>query len=184
MLTISITTLKKAWYVPVLLVLASSLYGLPVHAQIVPHCEPVETQTECFAIANKICKESCNRPDRPPDIACIEACIEKYHCADKGTEKCDLNHLLQLFVNIYNVLLGLASFIAMLFIVWAGVRMFYWSTFEDSEGELGSAKKTLTRAITGLVIIAIAWLIVNTTIVVLGGGGINTILENAGLIKK
>jgi hypothetical protein len=94
-----------------------------------------------------------------------------------GGETCGVKHIIQLLVNIYNLLLGLAAFVATFFIVFGAIRYFYWSFMEDQEGELKNAKLTLGRAITGLVIVACAYLIVNTVITWLGGGDINEIIK-------
>lgn len=97
-------------------------------------------------------------------------------------EKCTFQHLVQLVVNIFNLMLGLAGFVAILFIIIAGIRMIWWNFWEESESELSSAKLTLWRAITGLVIIATAYLLINTLIYVLSGGAknIGSILQGAG----
>jgi hypothetical protein len=96
---------------------------------------------------------------------------------------CSVADIVELVARIFNWLVGFAGIVALMFIIWASLRMFYWSLLEDSEGELSGAKRTLTRAIVGLVIIAISWLIVNTLILVMSGGTTNlkTILERVGL---
>lgn len=91
-------------------------------------------------------------------------------------DSCDFQDLVQLVINIYNYLLYFASFVALLMIVWAGVRMLWFSYLENSEEELKSAKLTLTRAIVGLVIIIAAYLIVNTTVLFLTGKDLNSFL--------
>jgi hypothetical protein len=98
---------------------------------------------------------------------------------------CTVDHLFQLLVNVYNFLLGLAALVAMLFIVWGGLRMLYFSYLEDSAHELESAKLTVRRAIGGFVIIALAYLLVSTTLNLLGvakSGPIYELLHRFGLI--
>lgn len=90
---------------------------------------------------------------------------------------CGFQHLMQLAINIYNYLLYFASFIALLMLIWAGVRMLWFSYFEHSEQELGEAKLTFTRAIAGLVIIIAAFLIVNTLVFFLTGKDLNTVID-------
>lgn len=80
---------------------------------------------------------------------------------------CTVNDLLKLLVNIYNFLLGLAAMVALFMIIFSGIRMFYFGFVEDSSSELEAAKLGLTRAITGLVIVAVAYLVVNTLVFVL-----------------
>ncbi len=99
---------------------------------------------------------------------------------------CTVDHLFQLLVNVYNFLLSLAALVAMLFIIWGGLRMLYFSYLEDSAGELSDAKLTVRRAIGGFVIIALAYLLVNTTLTLLGvdkGGPIGTLLKGVGLLQ-
>ena len=101
-----------------------------------------------------------------------------------GTD-CTVQHLLDLFVGIYNWLLGLAAVVAVLMIVFAGVRMllYYWS--ESPEQELTDAKHTLRRAIFGLIVIVTAYLVVATLVfTVLGldaGGPVGTFLKGVGI---
>lgn len=85
---------------------------------------------------------------------------------------CGVDDIFKLLINIYNFLLGMLAFVAVLFIVWAGVQMMIHHLGESPLGgqrsSLENAKYTLTRAIWGIVIVAAAWLLVNTTLVVLG----------------
>src|SRR3989344_7012251 len=85
-------------------------------------------------------------------------------------DSCTVGHLFQLLVNIYNFLLGMAAIVTLLFLIYSGIRMFYFSFLEDSAGELSAAKLGITRAITGLVLVAIAYLLVNTVVFLLTGG--------------
>ena len=99
------------------------------------------------------------------------------NCGYGNLRDCEIKDLLQLLVSVYNMLLGLAALVAMLMIIYGGVRMFIFHYFEDAPGELKNAKFTVTRAITGLVIVLAAYLIVNTLIALLGGGDINRFLR-------
>jgi len=65
--------------------------------------------------------------------------------------------------------LGMAAIVTLLFLVYSGIRMLYFSFLEDSAGELSAAKLGITRAITGLVLVGISYLVVNTLIYVLTG---------------
>ncbi len=62
---------------------------------------------------------------------------------------------------IVNFLVGIASLVAMGYIVYGGVRMV--TAFGD-DGVLKSAKDTMTNAITGLVIVLLAYLIVTSIV--------------------
>lgn len=101
-------------------------------------------------------------------------------------DSCEVADLFALLVNIYNYLLGLAALVAMLFIVWGGMRMFYFGYMEDSASELEAAKFTVRRAIGGFVIIATAYLLVATLLYLLGldrgtEGGAGFFLRSIGL---
>lgn len=91
---------------------------------------------------------------------------------------CGVKHIFELVVNIYNFLLGAAALVAMLFVVVGGIRMFFLAA---SESELENAKHTVKYAIVGFVMIACAYLIVNTLIFVLGGGGLQQLFQRLGL---
>lgn len=100
---------------------------------------------------------------------------------------CGVNDLLKLLVNIYNFLLGLAGLVAMLFIVFGGVRMLYFSYLENQASELEAAKLTVSRAIGGLVIIALAYLLVNTALTMLGvarNSQVGELLIEWGLLQE
>lgn len=86
-----------------------------------------------------------------------------------NANSCGVGHIIQLLVNIYNFLLGLAAFVAILAIIGAGVGMLVYHWFENAEQILEGSKLTLTRAVTGFIIIAAAYLIVNTLILLLTG---------------
>ncbi len=98
---------------------------------------------------------------------------------------CKVDDLTTLAVNIYNFLLGLAAVVAILIIVLSGVGMLTYHWFENPDQVLQGAKYTLTRAVAGFIIIAMAYLIVNTLlVVVLGvnqGGGVGDLLKEAGI---
>lgn len=85
---------------------------------------------------------------------------------------CGVDDIFKLLINIYNFLLGMLAFVAVLFIIWAGLQMILHYLGESPLGaqrsSLENAKHTLTRAIWGIVIVAVAWLMVNTTLVILG----------------
>lgn len=75
-----------------------------------------------------------------------------------GTD-CSLDLLKQMGVNIFNYIIGFGGLVAVLAIVVTGFQ--YISSRGDS-GAMSDAKKKLTVAITGLVILAASALIVNT----------------------
>lgn len=105
---------------------------------------------------------------------------------------CSVDDLFGLLINIYNFLLGMLAFVAVLVIIVAGVRMILHSLAEgpvgsSSRSELENAKVMLARAIWGIIIIATAWLVVNTVLVVLGvrntgPGSVGDLLTRWGLL--
>lgn len=101
-----------------------------------------------------------------------------------GGADCTVNDFFALLVNIYNWLLGFAAIVAVLMIIFSGVRMliYYWA--EQPEQELTSAKNTLRRAIFGLVVIITAYLVVATlvfTILGLNAGPVSDFLQQLGV---
>jgi hypothetical protein len=84
---------------------------------------------------------------------------------------CTVNSVFQLLVNIYNFLLALTAFVAIIMLVWSGVRLMIYQFDEKPAGELEAAKLAIRRSIWGLIIIACAFLIVNTLLAVLGVQG-------------
>ena len=81
---------------------------------------------------------------------------------------CTFNDLLEVPVRIFNSALGLAAFVLLGIIVFAGSRMMWYYLAESPKQELENAKHTLTRGIVGFAIIAGAILIVNTLLAILG----------------
>lgn len=101
----------------------------------------------------------------------------------KGGDSCGVGDIIGMLVSIYNTLLGFSALVAMIMIVFGGLRMFYWNFMEQKESELEAAKNTVTRAIFGLIIVAAAYVVVNTLIYLLSGGGTNIgeLISPAGL---
>lgn len=81
---------------------------------------------------------------------------------------CNLGHLLDVPVRIYNFLLGIAALVLLLVIVWAGLRMILFHVSEMPEAEVTNAKLTLTRGIFGFLIIAMSYIIVGLLLHLIG----------------
>ncbi|MFA6511765.1 MAG: pilin [Patescibacteria group bacterium] len=60
-------------------------------------------------------------------------------------------------VNIIQWILGILALLAVVFIIWGG---FKWLTSSGDETRIDSAKKTISAAVIGLIIILLAWAIV------------------------
>lgn len=96
-------------------------------------------------------------------------------CGSAGKPACTLDHFWQLLVNIYNFLLGGMALVAMLMLVITGIQMMtYWlsggviETGKTSPASLAAAKGRLSNIIGGIILIACAYLIVNTLLGALG----------------
>lgn len=61
-------------------------------------------------------------------------------------------------INIINWVLGLLGIVAVIMILWGG---FTWLTAAGSEEKVEKAKEVISAAVIGLVIILLAWAIVN-----------------------
>ena len=66
--------------------------------------------------------------------------------------------LKQTILNIITFVLGLLGLIAVIMILYGG---FIWLTAGGNEDKVGSAKKIISAAIIGLIVILLAWAIVN-----------------------
>ena len=80
------------------------------------------------------------------------------------TPECTMDHLVQMGVNIVDTLLALGILVTVLFIIIGGFRMIISA---GSPERIQQARANITSAITGLVIILIAWVVINTAITVL-----------------
>lgn len=86
-------------------------------------------------------------------------------CGPQQDKLCELKDLFGLLVGIYNFLLGMAGLVAFAFLVYGGIRMFFYSVDEEN---LAVGKKTVLEALIGLAIIAAAYVLVNTLLTALG----------------
>jgi hypothetical protein len=66
--------------------------------------------------------------------------------------------LKQTVINVISFVLGLLGLIAVIMILYGG---FIWLTAGGNEDKVGSAKKIISSAIIGLIVILLAWAIVN-----------------------
>jgi hypothetical protein len=74
---------------------------------------------------------------------------------------CNICDLITLIKNIVNFLISLSVILGVIFIIWGG---FLILTSTGSSGRLEDGKKAIGYAITGLIIVLGAWLIVDTTL--------------------
>lgn len=77
---------------------------------------------------------------------------------------CGVEHIIEMGVNVVNALIGLTFLAVVLFILIGGFRMILAS---GSPERIQAARANITTAIIGLVIVLVAWVLINTAIVVL-----------------
>lgn len=75
-------------------------------------------------------------------------------CAQNGSENTGLNNIISLVINVFSVVVG---FIAIIMIIYGG---FKYITSGGDSGNVTAAKNTIMYALIGLVIVALAQLIV------------------------
>lgn len=79
-------------------------------------------------------------------------------CGNTVKTPCNITHLFKTTVVIINYLISTAGLVAIFFIVIAGVQM----VVSQGEGQLKSAKDKLSGAIIGLILVALAFVLVNS----------------------
>lgn len=90
-------------------------------------------------------------------------------CGPTTDHACTFQDLATLLINIYNWLLGLAGLVAILFVVYGGFLMVYGWVAEQPQSVYQEGVLTVRRALWGLVLVAAAYLVVNTILTVLFG---------------
>lgn len=81
-------------------------------------------------------------------------------CGNTAKTPCTIGHLFAAFIVIINYLIAMAGFIAVAAIVFAGFMMIY----SQGQEQLKTAKSRLSGAIIGLVLVAAAYLLINSLI--------------------
>lgn len=104
-------------------------------------------------------------------------------CNPLAGKPCEFKHLGELLVGIFDWLIGLAALVAVLMIVWGGFRMLEGWFEENPEGAWKDGVLTIRRALWGLVLVAGAFLVVDTLLRVLFkiDGGVNGLLQSTKL---
>jgi amino acid transporter len=80
------------------------------------------------------------------------------HCGNEAGSPCTVGDLFKAFVVIINYLIAMAGFIAVIAIVYAGFQMVY----SQGQEQLKSAKSRFSGAVVGLVLVAGAFILVNS----------------------
>lgn len=81
-------------------------------------------------------------------------------CGNTADQPCTIGHLFAAFIVIINYLIAMAGFIAVAAIVFAGFQMIY----SQGQDGLKAAKSRFSGAVIGLVLVAAAYLIINSLI--------------------
>jgi hypothetical protein len=79
-------------------------------------------------------------------------------CGNTADNPCQIGHLFAAFVVIINYLIAMAGFVAVAAIVYAGFMMIY----SQGQDQLKTAKGRFSGAIIGLVLVAAAYVIINS----------------------
>lgn len=79
-------------------------------------------------------------------------------CGNTADHPCQIGDLFAVFVIIINYLITMAGFVAVLAIVFAGFMMIY----SQGQEQLTAAKKRFSGAIIGLVLVAAAFILINS----------------------
>jgi amino acid transporter len=87
----------------------------------------------------------------------LDLVAEKFGSADVG----DVKDIRAIIIQILNIALGLLGMIMVVLIVFSGYQ---WMTAGGNEEQIEKAKKRITNAVIGLVIILAAWTITNFVI--------------------
>ncbi len=77
------------------------------------------------------------------------------------------NTISEVMINITNYVLGFITVIAVLMLIWGGIR---YLTAAGDEAMVESAKHTITYAIIGLIIVAVAYAVVVVVVNTIAGG--------------
>lgn len=95
-------------------------------------------------------------------------------CGNTVNDPCNISHLFRAFIIIINYLITMAGLVAILFIVIAGVQM----TMSRGEEGLRAAKGRMAGAVFGLVLVAIAFVLINSLL----AGSLSLGIKEGGLI--
>jgi hypothetical protein len=91
---------------------------------------------------------------------------QKDSCACRGSGECSLDNILQVFVNITILILGISGSVILLMFVYGG---FLWITSRGDAKRIEKGKDTLTHAVIGFAIIILSYSMINFLIATLAG---------------
>lgn len=84
-----------------------------------------------------------------------------------GTVASDPSVIVRFVINGL-IIIGIVA--ALLFLLWGGIR---WILSGGDKGKVDAARSTIVAAIVGMIIVILAWVIINTVLTVLTGCGLN-----------
>ncbi|QQS22855.1 hypothetical protein IPM19_04500 [bacterium] len=99
-------------------------------------------------------------------------------CGNTVDTPCNVTHLFRAMVIIINYLITMAGLVAVLFIIISGVQIIISQFNGGDQSKLTAAKRKLGGAVGGLVLVAIAFVLVNSLL----AGSLNIGIRNGGLI--
>lgn len=102
-------------------------------------------------------------------------------CTCRSEGRCDLDDIMQLFVNISILILGVSGSLVLLMFIYGG---FLWVTSRGDAKRIEKGKETVTQAVIGFAIIVLSYSIINFAIAALAGdqagSTIEETIDNAG----
>lgn len=96
-------------------------------------------------------------------------------CATGFSALCNLNtgNFAGLIGNLLQLIIVISIIVALLYLVWGG---FKWLTSGGDKGQVQAAREHIVAAIVGLVIIFLAYLVINLLLGFFGLGNLNTLV--------
>jgi hypothetical protein len=99
------------------------------------------------------------------------------HNADGTIQKeCELSDLILTVIHIINYLFALASFVAMVFIVWGAYGMI---TAGGDEEKISGSKTVFSQAVIGFFLVLVSFLLIDAIVSLLGGYSLKQLFDIA-----
>ncbi len=122
------------------------------------------TITPAFAAQDSSCNDVCCS-DAPASVKAASGC--------SGATSNDLPTVIQ---QILNIIIGVLGIVAVIVIVYGG---FQYMTSTGDTSKLQKAKNTILYAVIGLIVCAVAFMIVNLTISIINSSSESALVENS-----
>lgn len=156
----------------IIVLLLSSTYATDVLAQ----GKKDTTQTDSTKKTDPAKPDAQTKPPEPKPAQTIDDSGNSGFviCGNKADEPCNISHLFRAFIIIINYLITMAGLVAILVMVIAGVQI----TTSQGEERLRQAKQRMSGAVIGLVLVAIAFVAINSIL----AGSLNIGIKNGATI--